>query len=91
MRLRLIQPVVLSLVLGGPAAVAQVPTPAAELNQLRDTVGTILDAGVRDSAFPGAIAVIGTRRRVLLERRRATWIGSPPRRPMTAPCGTWRR
>lgn len=72
------------------AAIAQVPvagrsaiqsTPrSADITRLRDTVGTILDAGVRDSAFPGAIAVIGTRKRVLLERPagRLDWAPSPP-------------
>ena len=52
----------------------------ADLRRLRDTVGTILDAGVRDSAFPGAIAVIGTRDRVLLERPAGhlDWAPSPP-------------
>ena len=80
MRFRLIQPIVLSLLLGAPAAVAQVPSRTAELTQLRDTVGTILDAGVRDSAFPGAIAVVGTRQRVLLERPAGhlDWRPSPP-------------
>jgi CubicO group peptidase (beta-lactamase class C family) len=38
-----------------------------DLPGLLDTVGTILQAGVRDSAFPGAIAVVGTRDGVLLE------------------------
>ncbi|MBI2614656.1 MAG: beta-lactamase family protein, partial [Gemmatimonadetes bacterium] len=39
-----------------------------DLAHLRDTVGVILDAAVRDSVFPGAIAVVGTRDGVLLER-----------------------
>ena len=50
-----------------------------ELARLRDTVGVILDAAVRDSAFPGAIAVVGTRDGVLLERAAGhlDWAPSP--------------
>jgi CubicO group peptidase (beta-lactamase class C family) len=52
----------------------------ADARRLRDTVGTVLDAGVRDSAFPGAIAVIGTRDSILLERPAGhlDWAPSPP-------------
>lgn len=59
------------------AASAQVAPP--DLQRLRDTVGVILEAGVRDSAFPGAIAVIGTRDRVLVERPAGhlDWAPSP--------------
>ncbi|CAG1771221.1 serine-type D-Ala-D-Ala carboxypeptidase [uncultured bacterium] len=47
---------------GGPPA----PSPASlarrlEAGHVADTLRTILVAGVRDSAFPGAIAVVGTR------------------------------
>jgi len=50
-----------------------------DLGRLRDTMGTILDAAVRDSVFPGAIAVVGTRDRVLLERGAGhlDWVPSP--------------
>jgi CubicO group peptidase (beta-lactamase class C family) len=48
-----------------PAVRAQAPSP--DLRRLQDTVGVILDAGVTDSAFPGAFAVIGTKDRVLVE------------------------
>ncbi len=49
------------------------------LPRLRDTVGTILDAGVRDSAFPGAIAVVGNRDGILVERAAGhlDWAPSP--------------
>jgi CubicO group peptidase (beta-lactamase class C family) len=51
----------------------------AELARLRDTVGVILDAAARDSVFPGAIAVVGTRDGVLLERSAGhlDWAPSP--------------
>jgi len=50
-----------------------------DLQRLQDTVGVILDAGVKDSAFPGAIAVIGTKDRVLVERAAGhlDWAPSP--------------
>lgn len=60
-----------------PAVVAQAAPP--DLQRLKDTVGVILDGGVRDSAFPGAIAVIGTRDGVLVERAAGhlDWAASP--------------
>ncbi len=60
------------------AGFAQLRPP--DLRRLRDTVGMILDAGVRDSVFPGAIAVIGTRDDVLVERAAGhlDWALSPP-------------
>jgi len=63
--------------LAPPVAHAQASEP--DLRRLRDTVGLILDAGVRDSAFPGAFAVIGTRDRVLVERGAGhlDWTPSP--------------
>lgn len=69
--------VLLAGISSASTAVAQAPW--ADLQRLRDTVGVILDAGVRDSAFPGAIAVIGTRDRVLVERAagRLDWVPSP--------------
>jgi CubicO group peptidase (beta-lactamase class C family) len=47
---------------------AATPAGAVDVARLRDTIGVILDAAVRDSAFPGAIAVIGTRDGVLVQR-----------------------
>jgi CubicO group peptidase (beta-lactamase class C family) len=44
--------------LPGPAAAQSPRTPARAA--LRDTLQAILDRAVRDSAFPGAIAVVGT-------------------------------
>ena len=51
----------------------------ADVGRLRDTVGMILDAGVRDSVFPGAMAVIGTRDGVLVARGTGhlDWAPSP--------------
>jgi serine-type D-Ala-D-Ala carboxypeptidase len=61
-----------------PGSVALAQTPF-DLRRLRDTVGLILDAGVRDSVFPGAFTVIGTRDRVLVERAAGhlDWAPSP--------------
>jgi CubicO group peptidase (beta-lactamase class C family) len=39
-----------------------------DLARLRDSIGVILDHAVLDSAFPGAIAVVGTREGVLVQR-----------------------
>jgi CubicO group peptidase (beta-lactamase class C family) len=63
--------------LSGSVAPAQAPPP--DLQRLRDTMAMILDAGVRDSVFPGAFAVIGTRDRVLVERAAGhlDWAPSP--------------
>jgi CubicO group peptidase (beta-lactamase class C family) len=62
-----------------PASTASAQAVPPDLQRLRDTVGAILDAGVRDSAFPGAIAAIGTKDRVLLERAAGhlDWAPSP--------------
>lgn len=51
-----------------------------QTQRLADTVRVILDAGVRDSVFPGAMAVIGTRGGVLATRAagRLDWAPSPP-------------
>jgi CubicO group peptidase (beta-lactamase class C family) len=71
---------VTSLLLGVFAAsTASAQAGPPDLQRLRDTVGVILDAGVRDSAFPGAIAVIGTRDGVLVERAagQLDWAPSP--------------
>lgn len=40
--------------------------PRAVASALQDSLSTLLRAGVRDSAFPGAIAVVGTREGVLV-------------------------
>lgn len=55
------------------------PAQSVDLTRLRDTVGMILDAAVRDSVFPGAIAVVGTRDGVLVERAAGhlDWAPSP--------------
>jgi len=62
-----------------PRSVASAQSASPDLRRLRDTVALILDAGVRDSAFPGAFAVIGTRDRVLVERAvgHLDWAPSP--------------
>jgi len=69
--------VMLWAALSGSVASGQAPPP--DLLRLRDSVGLILDAGVRDSVFPGAFAVIGTRDRVLVERSAGhlDWAPSP--------------
>ena len=69
--------VLLSTALSGSVASAQAAPP--DLRRLRDTVGLVLDAAVRDSVFPGAFAVIGTRERVLVERAAGhlDWAPSP--------------
>ena len=58
-----------------PARGTDLHVRAADLSRLRDTVGAILDAGVRDSAFPGAIAVIGIAALVVIHRR-PNWFGA---------------
>lgn len=69
--------VLLSTAVSGSVASAQAAP--HDLRRLRDTVGLILDAAVRDSVFPGAFAVIGTRERVLVERAAGhlDWAPSP--------------
>ncbi len=69
--------VLLCVPLLAPASLAQ--TAPLDLQRLRDTVGMILDAGVHDSVFPGAIAVIGTGDGVLVERvaGHLDWAPSP--------------
>lgn len=60
--------VVLALGASGCATVRRAPEPPPErparslaASNLRDSLTTILRAGVRDSAFPGAVAVVGTK------------------------------
>src|SRR5262245_29519039 len=47
---------------------------------IRDSVRQILDRALRDSAFPGAIAVVGTKSRVIAQYAvgRLDWAASPP-------------
>ncbi|HEX9582223.1 MAG TPA: serine hydrolase domain-containing protein [Gemmatimonadales bacterium] len=56
-----------------------------DVPRLLRTVGTLLDAAVRDSAFPGAVAVVGTRDGVLVERAAGhlDWAPSDPVDAMT--------
>lgn len=42
--------------------------PAMDVNRMSDSLDAILRRGVADSAFPGAIAVVGTRDGVLIQR-----------------------
>src|SRR5687767_3007958 len=51
-----------------------------EANGLRDSLTSILQAGVRDSAFPGAIAVVGTKDGavVTISAGQLDWAPSPP-------------
>jgi CubicO group peptidase (beta-lactamase class C family) len=50
-----------------------------DVTRLTDSLGIILENAVRDSAFPGAIAVVGTRDGVLVERvaGHLDWAPSP--------------
>lgn len=50
-----------------------------DARRLADSIGVLLEQGVRDSAFPGAIAIIGTRDGILVERPagRIDWASSP--------------
>lgn len=54
----------------GPGSTSGVSTttPAMDVARLSDSLDTILARGVRDSAFPGAIVVVGTRRGIVVER-----------------------
>ena len=65
LRTRVLPVVWLLVALGGCASLRRSPAvrTSARLNgyHLADTLRAILAAGVRDSAFPGAIAVVGTR------------------------------
>jgi CubicO group peptidase (beta-lactamase class C family) len=47
---------------------------------IRDSVKQVLDRALRDSAFPGAIAVVGTRSRIIAQYPvgRLDWAPSPP-------------
>jgi CubicO group peptidase (beta-lactamase class C family) len=63
---------------GGPDLASAAPR-RIDIRRLRDTVSLLLDRGVRDSAFPGAITVVGTREGVILEQAtgRLDWSPSP--------------
>lgn len=52
---------------------------AAEVRRLTDSLDLILGRGVADSAFPGAIAIVGTHDGILVERAagRLDWAPSP--------------
>jgi CubicO group peptidase (beta-lactamase class C family) len=53
------------------------PSPAAAA--LRDSLATILRAGIRDSAFPGAVAVVGDKDSVIISvaAGQLDWMASP--------------
>ena len=72
-------PLVLNAGLGILALSSCALAQRAPAQRLADTVGVILDAGVKDSVFPGAIAVIGSRDGVLVERTAGhlDWAPSP--------------
>lgn len=81
----------IALTLGPFAALAQTPGPASsarspgarprvlDVVRLADTVSALLAQGVRDTAFPGAIAVVGTRDGIVMQRSAGTldWAPSP--------------
>ena len=48
-------------------AIATSPRPARADAAIRDSVRAVLDRALRDSAFPGAIAVVGTKTGVITE------------------------
>jgi CubicO group peptidase (beta-lactamase class C family) len=54
-------------------------------HQLADSISTILRGGVRDSAFPGAMAVVGTRYGIVVTQSvgRLDWSRSPAPGPST--------
>ncbi len=56
--------------LPGPVDLSVVPTPELEarripLRRIQDTVAFVLNRAARDSAFPGAVAIVGTRSGIL--------------------------
>jgi len=51
----------------GAAGISRHPAPSATIAAVRDSVRALLDQARSDSAFPGAIAVIGNRDSVLVE------------------------
>lgn len=57
-----------STLLVGLSVAGSLSAQAGDAVRLRDTVGVILGAGVHDSVFPGAIAVVGNRDSVLVAR-----------------------
>lgn len=64
---------------GAVARPSASPTPTLAA-VLRDTLSSILRAGIRDSAFPGAVAVVGTRDSVIasVAAGQLDWSSSPP-------------
>lgn len=57
----------LSLLFGATALPAQAPGGAALAREVRDSLQRILATAVRDSAFPGAYAIVGTSRGIIAE------------------------
>src|SRR5687767_8118511 len=61
-----------------PAAIGGAAAPTFEPG-LRDSLGQILRAGIRDSAFPGAVVVVGTKDSAVISvaEGRLDWQPSP--------------
>ena len=77
----------MAISMAGCASTRPVPAPAMPsatvtpaISALRDTLSAILTRGINDSAFPGAVAVVGTRDSVLaaISVGRLDWQPSPP-------------
>jgi CubicO group peptidase (beta-lactamase class C family) len=65
---------------GGDVAVSPTGSPASDA-AIRDSVKQVMDRALRDSAFPGAIAVVGRRSGVIVDYAvgHLDWApGSPP-------------
>ena len=56
-----------AFIAGAPTVFAQSSPPPRLDGIIRDSVKQVLDRALRDSAFPGAIAVVGTRSRVIAQ------------------------
>jgi CubicO group peptidase (beta-lactamase class C family) len=68
----------------GPLALPSVPAEELEarglpLRRIQDTVAAVLDRAMRDSAFPGGVAIVGTHSGILAHHAvgRLTWGASP--------------
>lgn len=68
----------------GPRVLPSVPAAELEarglpLRRIQDTVALVLERAVRDSAFPGGVAVVGTRSGILAKHAagRLTWGNAP--------------
>ena len=70
-----------------PVETVPVASPAANAlpaNVLRDSITAILRAGVRDSAFPGAVALVGTKNDLIsASAGHLDWTESPAPTPVT--------